>query len=90
MQRLRDLDRELAGWDDDQRLGFQRALDQVLHYREAVRRGFPGAGRGLNRDIPPCQEERNRARLDRGRRLVAQGGDRAQSHGAEAQLFELD
>ena len=77
-QRLGDLDAELSGRGDDQRLHFLAVLLDVLEQRQSERRCLSGAGLRLADDVATLEQTRDRLLLDRGRVLVAEVTERVE------------
>src|SRR6185369_11162321 len=86
---------ELAGRREHERARVRwaagrRAGAQAVQQRERERGGLAGAGRGLAEEVAALQQRADGRALDRGRLLVAQGGERADELVGEAQVLEAD
>jgi hypothetical protein len=64
VERLGDLDGELAGGREDERLRLERVFFEPLDDGEAVRGGLACAGGGLGDDIAPGEERGDGLLLD--------------------------
>ena len=89
---LGDLDAQLAGRDDDERLrGAGRALVlalDALQQRDAEAERLAGAGAGLADEVLAGQRDRQRHRLDGERGGDADGGERLDGLGQGAERGE--
>ena len=90
VERLRHLERQLAGGHEDQRGRCLAALPDVesLEDRQREGRGLARAGRCLPEQVPARDEHGDGRRLDGGRLLVAEGRQRAEQFRAKTQLGE--
>ena len=90
VERLRDLERQLTGGDEDQRGRCLPALTDVesLEDRQREGRGLARAGRRLSEQVPARDEHRDRRRLDRGCLFVPEGRQSAEQLRAQTQLGE--
>ena len=79
-----DLDAQLAGGDEDDRLRRQ-ALGRALEDGDAEGGGLAGAGAGLAEDVDAGQRAGDQQRLDLGRRVELRLGQPAEDGGADAQ-----
>jgi len=59
-----------------------------MEQRKGEGRGLPRPGRGLREDIPSRQQGGDRGALDRGRLLVAEGGQRVEDARVEREVGE--
>jgi len=64
VQRLRYLDREFAGWGQDEGLHCPALGVDRLNNGQAKRRGFSGTRLGLSNDVAAGQQNRNRLDLN--------------------------
>ena len=88
VQRLRDLDRQLARRGQNERLHRAQLGVDRLDDGQAERGRLAGAGLRLGDDVLPAQEERDGCDLDRRRRFVADVLDRLQQRGADPQVLK--
>jgi hypothetical protein len=70
-----DLDRQLAGGDDDQGLGDLAAVGDPLQQRDAEGEGLAGARAGLADDVLAAERDGERQGLDREGREDALRGE---------------
>ena len=88
-----DLAGEFAGRGEDEHTAMRRQdtlvrLDQALDRRQHERRGLAGAGLRDAEQIAALEHGRDRLLLDRGRRGVALGLERADERLGEAEMCE--
>ena len=88
LERLADLQRELAGRRQDERLRLLLAQVEPRQDRQRERRGLAGAGLGQADDVAAVEHGRDRRGLDRGRGLVADLVDGGQHARVEPELGE--
>ena len=90
VERLRDLQGQLAGGHQDQRGRRLAAIavGESLEDRQREGGGLARAGRGLSEQVPARDEHRDGRRLDGGRLLVPEVRQRAEQFGAETQVGE--
>jgi hypothetical protein len=98
LQVVGDLDAELAGRDDDERLRLAGGLElgpgvvlrrgEALQERDAEAEGLAGAGLGLADEVGPLQGQGQRELLDREGGDDAVGGQRLDGGGQDAELGE--
>ena len=84
----RDLEAELPGGHDDQRLHLGQLGLDLLHDRDAEGEGLAGAGAGLADEVDPGQRERQAERLDGERVLDPDPGQRGQRGRGGAEVGE--
>jgi hypothetical protein len=87
-ERLRHLQRQLAGGREDQRLRALRRQVDAGQDRDREGGGLAGARLGQADHVAPREQGRDRRRLDRGRRLVADLGQGAEDPVVDAQVGE--
>ena len=88
LERLAHLERQLAGGGEHERLrGLLRQV-QPGEDRQRERRGLAGAGLRETDHVAAGHQRRDRGRLDRGGRLVAHAGDRAEHGPGEPEVGE--
>ena len=80
MDRLGDLHRELAGWNENKGAGgvaiLFRQRCHMLNDRQCKCGGFAGPGRGLAEDVASREQNRDRFALNRGWFFVPKLGER--------------
>ena len=88
LEGLADLERELAGGREDQRLRALLRQVEPGEDRQRERRGLAGAGLCEPDDVAALEERRDGRGLDRGGRLVAGGLHRGEDAVGEAEVGE--
>ena len=90
VDRLGHLHRQLPGRHQHQRhrVARRRGRRHPLQQRQRERGRLARAGGRLAEQVLPVQQRRDRLPLDRGRLLVAEGGQRAQQLGAQPEIRE--
>ena len=85
LERFGHLDRQLASRGQHEDLGFGLGEIDPRQQRQRKRRGLAGPGLGHAEQVPPGEQVRNAAGLDRGRLLVADSLEGAQHRGSQAE-----
>ena len=84
----RDLNRQFARRCENESLRFALACIEFLDDRQRERGGFAGSGLRLTDDVAALQQKRNRARLNRRRRLETQSRNRARDAFVQTEFVE--
>ena len=88
LERLADLQGQLAGGGEHERLRVLLGQVETGQDRQRERRGLAGAGLGESDDVAAGQQRRNRGGLDGGGGLVADIADGLQHRVAESEVGE--
>src|SRR5699024_6259202 len=90
LERLGDLDRELARRRQHERLRFRLRAVEPREDRQRERGGLAGAGLRLTEQVAAFEQRRDRRGLDRRGRFVADLGERRQQRIADVEVGERD